>query len=106
MQTATMSNIDAPFFGGSSEILIQSHSTIQNDIPPLYPDAVSRTELLASIKTKLQSEGIVVIHGGAGRGKTTLAKLTANDTSDSWLWLNLTNREPSPGYPTITDTCF
>ena len=38
---------------------------------------------------------MAVIHGGAGRGKTTLAKLTVKDASDSWLWLNCTIREPS-----------
>ena len=51
-------------------------------------------KLLTSIQTKLQSEGIAVIHGGAGRGKTTLAKLTAGAISGSWFWLNFTDREP------------
>ena len=73
----------------------QSHSSTLNAIPPLYPDVTPRTELLASIQAKIQSEGIVVIHGGTGRGKTTLANLTAQDTSESWLWRSFTNRKPS-----------
>ena len=79
---------------GSSETSTQSHSSILNTIPPLFPDVTPRTNLFTSIKAKLQSEGIVVIQGGAGRGKTTLAKLTANAINGSWLWLNFTRRKP------------
>ncbi len=79
----------------SSEINIDIKSPIQNTIPPLYPDVTQRTNLLTSIKAKLQSEGIVVIHGGTGRGKTTLAKMTANSMTGPWFWLSFTNREPS-----------
>lgn len=79
---------------GSSEISTQSHSSILNKIPPIFPDAIPRADLLKDIQTKLQSEGMVVIHGGAGRGKTTLAKLTAKAINGSWLWLNFTRREP------------
>lgn len=80
---------------GTTDITIQSQSLILNTIPPSYRDIFPRTELCASIQTKLQSEGIAVIHGGAGKGKTTLAKLIANDINGSWLWLNPTDREPS-----------
>ena len=95
MQTTTMGNVGTLFPGGSSDILIQSHSTILNEIPPLYPDVTPRTDLITSIRARLESEGMVVIHGGAGRGKTTLANLTVQDTSDSWLWRSFTNKEPS-----------
>ena len=78
----------------SSEISIQSNSSILNTIPPLFPDVTPRTNLFTSIQAKLQSEGVVVIQGGAGRGKTTLAKLTANAMEGSWLWLNFTRRKP------------
>ena len=94
-QTKKLDTASAKFLGGSSDILIQSHSTILNEIPPLYPDVTPRTELLTNIGAKLQSENIVVIQGGAGRGKTTLAKLTANSMSAPWFWLDFTMREPS-----------
>ena len=93
-QTKRLDTASAKFPGGSSDRSIQSHSSILNTIPPLYPDVAPRAELLTSIQTKLQSEGIAVIHGGAGRGKTTLAKLTAGAISGSWFWLNFTDREP------------
>ena len=93
MLATTTGSVGAAFIGGSSDITIQSQSPIQTAIPPLYPDVIPRPELLASIQTTLQSEGIVVIQGGAGRGKTTLAKLTANAINGSWFWLNFTNRK-------------
>ena len=92
-QAPILGNVGTQFIGGSSDITIQSQHSVQYTVPPLYPDVTRRTELLTSIQDKLQSEGIVVIHGGTGRGKTTLANLTAQDTSDSWFWQSFTNRE-------------
>ena len=94
-QTKVFDTASGEFLGASSDISIQSHSPILNTVPPLYTDFAPRTELLASIQAQLQFEGMAVIHGGAGRGKTTLAKLTVKDASDSWLWLNCTIRESS-----------
>ncbi len=94
---ATMMNtVSASFIGDSSDITIQFQSPIQTDIPPLYRDVVPRRELLESIQTTLQSEGIAVLQGGAGRGKTTLANLTAKAINgSSWLWLNFTRKDSS-----------
>ena len=95
-KVTTLGTATAKFLEGSSEISIQSHSSILNAIPPILHDVTPRTDLITRMQAKLQSEGIVVIHGGAGRGKTTLAKLIATVESDSWLWLSCTIREPSP----------
>ena len=83
------------FHGVPTEISIRSQSSILNSVSLRDTEFAPRTELLTRIKAKLQSEGIVVIHGGTGRGKTTLAKLIAKDESDSWLWINCTIRDPS-----------
>ena len=74
----------------TSDVGFQSHSSTLNGIPPLYPDVTPRTELLADIQANLQTENIAIIHGGAGRGKTTLAKQTANEIYGSWFWLDFT----------------
>ena len=96
MQATMVNPIGATFIESSSDITIQSHPHIQTDIPPLYLDAVvPRSDLLTSIQTKLQSEGIVVIQGGVNKGKTTLAKLTANAIDGDWYWLNFTEIDPS-----------
>ncbi len=94
-KATAMGAASVEFLGGSSDISIQSHSSILYTIPPLFPDFTPRTNLFTNIQAKLQSAGIVVIHGGTGRGKTTLANLTARDTSDSWIWQSFTKKEPS-----------
>ena len=94
--TAMMNTVSASFIGDSSDITIQSQSPIQTAIPPLYRDVIPRTDLLASIQATLQSERIAVLQGGTGRGKTTLANLTAQAINgSSWLWLNFTGKDPS-----------
>ncbi len=94
-QVTMMRRVGMSTFEGSSDIAIQFQSLIQTDIPQAYLDVlVPRTELLTSIQTRLQSEGISIIHGGAGKGKTTLAKLTANTISGKWLWQSFTNLDP------------
>ena len=94
--TVVLDNIKTALIGDSSDITIQPQLPIQDTIPPLYLDVVvPRTDLLTSIQTKLQSEGIAVIQGGVDNGKTTLAKLTANAIDGDWYWLNFTERDPS-----------
>ena len=96
MLAATTGAVGAGFIEGSSDITIQSQSPIQNTIPAFYHEVIPRTDLLASIQAKLHSEGIAVLQGGAGRGKTTLAKLTTKAINgSSWLWLNFTGTDPS-----------
>ena len=96
MQAATKNSIEIGFPSRLSDITIQSYPHIQTDIPPLYLDVVvQRTDLLIDIQTKLQSDGIVVIQGGVDKGKTTLAKLTANAIDSDWFWLKFTNKEAS-----------
>lgn len=79
----------------STDFSLAIQSPIQETIPPLFCDVTPRENLLSRIQAKLLSEHIVVIHGGAGRGKTTLAKLTAKNASDSWFWLSFTNIDSS-----------
>ena len=94
-QATMLDSTNAALISGSSDITIQSQSPIQTDIPRLFLDVFRRTDLLTNIQAKLQSEGIVVIHGGVDKGKTTLAKLTTNDLAGDWFWLNFTNKDPS-----------
>ena len=94
-QTKILDTASAEFLGGSTDISTQSYSPVLNPIPPPLPDAYPRTELLSSIQAKLQSEGIVVIHGGTDRGKTTIARLIARDASAPWLGRGFKKREPS-----------
>ena len=104
--TTMMNTVSASFIGDSSDITIQFQSPIQTDIPPLYHDVVPRPNLLARIQAQLQSEGIAVIQGGVGKGKTTLAQLAANAINSLWRWLNLTGRNPSQVVQFSTATCY
>ena len=102
MLAATTGSMGAGFIGGLSDVTIQAQSPIQTAIPPLYRDVVPRRELLASIQATLQSEGIAVLQGGTGRGKTTLANLTAKAINgSSWLWLNFTDKDSSQVIPLL-----
>ena len=92
-----LDSIKETFLGDSPDIniAIQSKFHIQNTVPRLLPDAIPREELLTNTQTKLQSEGITIIQGGTGKGKTTLANLTTKNINGAWSWLNFTNKDPS-----------
>ena len=90
-----LNHIKETLIANSVDFGFAIQSPVQKTIPPLYRDVTPRENLLTSIQAKVQSEGIVVIHGGAGRGKTTLAKLTANAISGCWFWLSFTDRDSS-----------
>ena len=94
-QTTVLDTANAAFIRRTSDVTIQSQSPIQDTIPELYPNVIQRTGPLTDIQTKLQSNSITIIHGGTGKGKTTLAKLTANAMDGNWFWLNFTNKNPS-----------
>ncbi len=96
MLAAMKGAVGTGFIGGSSDITIQSHFHIQTGIPPSYLNVVlSRKDLITNIRTKLQSDNMVIIHGGVDRGKTTLAKLVANAIDNDWFWLKFTNKNTS-----------
>ena len=88
-----LNHIKEALIADSSDINIatQSQFPIQGTIPPLYYNVIPRADLRTSIQATLQSEGIAVIHGGTGRGKTTLAKLTVDAMNGSWCWLDFRN---------------
>ena len=52
--------VGSTLIGSQSDITIQSHSSIQTNIPPLYSNFAPRTDLITSIQSKLQSEGLAV----------------------------------------------
>ena len=89
--TVVLDQIKAALPGGISDLIIQSQPFIRTDIPSLPPYVVPRPNLFESIRATLRSEGIAVIQGGVEKGKTTLAKLTANAINGSWLWLDFRN---------------
>ncbi len=92
----TTRSVGAGVIEGAPNVTIQSHPHIQTDIPQILLDVVvPRTELLTNIQTKLYSKGVSVIHGGAEKGKTTLAKSIANTMNGTWFWLNFTSMDPS-----------
>ncbi len=90
-----LNHITETLIADSADFRFAIQSPVQKTIPRLYRDVTPRENLLTSIQAKLQSEGLVAIHGGAGRGKTTLAKLTANAMGGSWFWLSFTDRDSS-----------
>ena len=95
MQATMADSVRTVFIGGTSDITINPQSPIQTNIPPLYPDVTPRTDIITNIQNKLQSEGLAVIQGGTGVGKTTLAKLTANTINGTWFWLDFTKKDSS-----------
>lgn len=62
--------------------------------PPPLPDRVlKRPELIEEVRRKFGSDGLLVIVGSTGMGKSTLARMYAITDSEPWLWLDCRARD-------------
>ena len=57
--------------------------------PPLPQVVAHRDALVASLRTKLNSSGTLVLIGSSGMGKTTLAKLIIASDAAEWIWVRV-----------------
>ena len=84
-------------FGGSIDrsnlIAIQTKRIIQSTTLPFPPDLLFRKQLVNSIESILLETKVLVLTGSRGMGKTTVAKMIANNNPEEWFWLNLLKHE-------------
>ena len=74
---------------------ILSLSPLERVVPPVPPDLAVRAEVLSDLKARLQEQKNVVITGSTGMGKTTLAKILANEVDSDVAWLGITALDSS-----------
>ena len=74
--------------GGIKGFTIRPAASILKTIPRLISDVFPRTDLCQLIQAKLESDGVAAICGGVGKGKTTLAKLTASAVGGRWFMMS------------------
>lgn len=65
------------------EIIVQEADT------PLPSFLVYRNELVRSLQSKINKDGVAFISGGSGMGKTTLARLCAREIGATWVIINM-----------------
>jgi len=76
----------------SGIVHVDTHLTLT---PPPLPQRISaRKKLIAKLISNLIANGIIVLQGSAGMGKSTLAKLIVHNHSDNWKWLDMRGLKP------------
>jgi len=64
-------------------------------VPPPLPQRLStRKKLINQLISNLDTQGLIVLQGSAGMGKSTLAKLFVHNDDDSWKWLDMRGLKP------------
>jgi hypothetical protein len=63
--------------------------------PPPLPDRVARREdLVATLSQQAKTNGLLVLKGSTGMGKSTLAALITSAETQPWTWLRMRGQEP------------
>lgn len=73
----------------NSSSMFEAASIIVKSPPPLFKDTVSRVDVIRKYSEALQKNGILVLSGSSGKGKSTLAKLLVQGSNDRWYWISL-----------------
>jgi hypothetical protein len=67
---------------------------LQLSPPPLPEGVARRAPLVATLMQLLMENGLVILQGSTGMGKSTLAALMVQTDLQGWSWLPMRGREP------------
>jgi hypothetical protein len=63
-------------------------------ISPIPEKVARRASLIATLMQRLMENGLVILQGSTGMGKSTLAALMVQTDPQGWTWLPMRGREP------------
>ncbi|MDR8391641.1 ATP-binding protein [Aliifodinibius sp. S!AR15-10] len=80
----------------SPDLTLESSQTDERILPKVLDGLLVRGEEIETIKQKLFIKNAVVVHGGSGIGKSTIAKFLGHslDQERNWVWISCTSKEP------------
>ena len=67
---------------------LQNPISAQSRPVPLVDNGIGRREIVVTLSRVLRKNGALVLTGSTGLGKTSLAKLAADNISDEWIWIS------------------
>lgn len=68
---------------------------VQLSPPALSTPTIRRMGLVTDLVSKLRKEGIILITGSSGMGKSTVAVLVADEFQQEWVWIDFQGFQPS-----------
>jgi energy-coupling factor transporter ATP-binding protein EcfA2 len=80
----------------SPDLTLESSQTDERILPKVLDGLLVRDEEIETIKQKLFTKNAVVVHGGSGIGKSTIAKFLGHSLNQesNWVWISCTSKEP------------
>lgn len=84
----------------SSGLLVgkaEFHSGIEFQylLPPLSKELVRREKSVSRLREHLETNGLLMLKGSTGMGKSVLARLMISENECDWQWLNVRGMEPN-----------
>lgn len=68
------------------DILLESAASVQVGVPELGAPVVERPALVTKLTQTTNKEGVLVLQGSSGMGKTKCARLVARKIGGDWVW--------------------
>jgi hypothetical protein len=74
---------------GFENVFALSAATLSTDVPELVTPRANRQALIDSLLTRLETDGVILLLGEPGSGKTQLLRLLIEQTPRRTVWLNI-----------------
>jgi hypothetical protein len=79
----------------SRGLLLEAAALVHAGVPEFGGPVVRREELVGELSAQIREEGVLILHGSSGMGKSKTAQLVATNIGGDWAWADFQGVPPN-----------